>query len=70
MPNAWITHLKKFRASHPGLTLGQAMKQAKGTYKKTTKELWIGISNEHVAEAESRLFQPQGRFQRVSTLYA
>ena len=38
MPNAWITHLKKFRASHPGLTLGQAMKQAKGTYKKTTKE--------------------------------
>ena len=38
MPNAWITHLKKYRAAHPGLSLGQAMKQAKSSYKKTASD--------------------------------
>ena len=38
MANPWLTHLKKYRAAHPGLSLGQAMKQAKSTYKKTTKD--------------------------------
>jgi len=37
MPNAWITHLKAYRAKHPGMSLGQAMKAAKGSYKKSSK---------------------------------
>ena len=28
----WTTHLNKFRAAHPNLTLTQAMKAAKKTY--------------------------------------
>ena len=34
MANAWIIHLKKYRAAHPGTNLKQTMKQAKKTYKK------------------------------------
>lgn len=34
MANRWITHLKKYRAAHKGVSLKQAMKQAKKTYKK------------------------------------
>ena len=37
MPNAWISHLKAYRAKHPGMSLGQAMKAAKGSYKKSSK---------------------------------
>ena len=34
MPNAWITHLKAFRAKNKGMSLSTAMKEAKKTYKK------------------------------------
>jgi hypothetical protein len=33
--NPWIRHLKAYRAKHPGVSLGDAMKRAKSTYKKT-----------------------------------
>ncbi len=32
--NPWITHLKKYKAQHKGMSLTDAMKGAKGTYKK------------------------------------
>ena len=34
MANAWITHLKVYRAKHKGMTLSAAMKGAAKTYKK------------------------------------
>ena len=34
MANPWLTHLKKYRASNPDVSLKNAMKQAKKTYKK------------------------------------
>ena len=34
MPNAWIIHLKAFRAKNKGMSLSTAMKEAKKTYKK------------------------------------
>jgi hypothetical protein len=34
--NPWIKHLKEYRAKHPGLTLGQAMKKAKTTYSRVS----------------------------------
>ena len=37
MPNAWISHLKAYRAKHKGMSLGEAMKAAKSTYKKSSK---------------------------------
>ena len=37
MANAWISHLKAFRSKHQGMSLGEAMKRAKASYKKTTK---------------------------------
>lgn len=33
--NPWMSHLKKFRASHPGMGLGAAMKAAKKTYRRS-----------------------------------
>ncbi len=35
--NAWMTHLKKTMRAHKGKSLGQVMKLAKKTYKKTAK---------------------------------
>lgn len=32
--NPWITHLKKYKSQHKGMSLTDAMKGAKGTYKK------------------------------------
>jgi len=32
--NQWIIHLKKFRKENPKLSLSEAMKKAKETYKK------------------------------------
>ena len=32
--NRWLAHLKKYLKSHPGMSLKQAMKEAKKTYKK------------------------------------
>ena len=32
--NPWLQHLKKYKKAHPGISLKQAMKQAKKTYKK------------------------------------
>ena len=37
MPNAWIAHVKAYRAKHAGISLGEAMKKAKATYKKSAK---------------------------------
>ena len=34
MANPWITHLKKYRAAHKGMSLSAAMKGAKGSYTK------------------------------------
>ena len=34
MANAWMTHLKKYKNSHPGMSLTEAMKGASKTYKK------------------------------------
>jgi hypothetical protein len=33
MANHWFTHLTAFRKSHPGISLSDAMKEAKKTYK-------------------------------------
>ena len=38
MANAWLEHLKKFRKSHPKMSLKQAMTAAKKTYKKKSKK--------------------------------
>jgi hypothetical protein len=38
MANRWIAHLKKYRAAHPGMSLGDAMKKAAASYKKTAAE--------------------------------
>jgi hypothetical protein len=40
MANAWLTHLKAFYAAHKksGMTYSAAMKAAKATYKKGSKE--------------------------------
>jgi hypothetical protein len=35
MANAWIKHLTAFRNSHKGMSLRDAMKGAKKTYKRT-----------------------------------
>lgn len=35
--NAWMTHLKKTMRAHKGKSLGQVMKLAKKTYKKTRR---------------------------------
>lgn len=35
--NAWMTHLKKTMRAHKGKSLGQVMKMAKKTYKKTRR---------------------------------
>lgn len=32
--NPWIAHVKQYKASHPGLTFTQCLKEAKKTYKK------------------------------------
>ena len=32
--NPWMTHLTKFRKAHPKISLTEAMKKAKKTYKK------------------------------------
>ena len=32
--NPWITHLKKFKSAHKGMSLTEAMKGASATYKK------------------------------------
>ena len=32
--NPWFEHLKKFRKANPGMSLTDAMKKAKKTYKK------------------------------------
>jgi hypothetical protein len=37
MTNKWITHVKAYHAKHPKLTYGEAMKQAKATYKQSGK---------------------------------
>jgi hypothetical protein len=34
MANPWISHLKAFRAKHPGMSLREAMKKASSSYKK------------------------------------
>jgi hypothetical protein len=34
MPNAWITHVKKYQAAHPGMSYGDAMKAARPSYTK------------------------------------
>lgn len=31
-PNAWISHVQKFRSSHPELSYKECLKQAKETY--------------------------------------
>jgi len=31
---AWMKHLLAFKKQHPGISLGEAMKKAKGSYKK------------------------------------
>tara|TARA_B100000795_G_C22801129_1_gene441983 strand:- start:2402 stop:2647 length:246 start_codon:yes stop_codon:yes gene_type:complete len=36
MVNAWISHLKAFRKAHKGMSLGDAMKAASASYKKTS----------------------------------
>jgi hypothetical protein len=33
-PNAWLEHVKKFRASNPSLKYSEVLKKAKATYKK------------------------------------
>ena len=38
MANPWLIHLKAFRAKHKGMSLTEAMKKAKATYKKGAKK--------------------------------
>ena len=37
MGNPWLEHVKAFRKKHPKLSYSEALKKAKGTYKKKKK---------------------------------
>ena len=43
MANAWMTHLQSVRKSSPGMSLKDAMKKAKKTYKKLEHALPLGV---------------------------
>lgn len=50
--SAWITHVKKYREAHPGISYKEALKEAKKTYSKTqAKQKGGDLIHARIAEA-------------------